>query len=48
MEVTFTYPDGKEETKSISEDGIIKFKDVPPGRYSIKAEGYDILIQGED
>jgi hypothetical protein len=47
VQATFTYPDGQQETRVIPEDGVIRFDNIPPGRYTLEVQDYDVLIQGE-
>jgi len=47
VQATFTYPDGRQETREIPEDGTIRFDNVPPGRYRLEVEEYKVVIEGE-
>ncbi len=45
VEVTFTYPTGEKKKQVTSSSGILRFEDIPPGRYIIEAEGYYITLE---
>lgn len=40
LEVKMTFPSGEEKIELTSDDGKVRFEDVPPGKYTIEAEGY--------
>jgi hypothetical protein len=45
--LTCTFPDGTEQKQQISNDGKVRFHDIPPGHYTVTSEEYDIFIDGE-
>ena len=46
VQATFTYPDGRQRTQEIPEDGVVRFEDVPPGRYRVEVPDYDVIVEG--